>query len=203
MISWNNISSTYLVLHVVLHVHVTTSQNFETEGTEQVFCIFMGNSKMCLHIWEERGPEIADLWDGKNRNSASLKVFFWTSARYEVTDLAHVRHFPGLVVVLHVLQENLLRLKRQLTNLAIGWKKKSQISVWPSCHVRLSCTENVCHTWGFDRAVSALDMALKLEWSHVLAVAMLACCVTLPALTVLLFQLQVVLHMIHEPADAG
>lgn len=43
-------------------------------------------------------------------------------------------------------------------------------------------------------------MALQLEWSHVLSVAMLARCVAFPALAVLLFQLQVVLHMVHEPA---
>lgn len=38
----------------------------------------------------------------------------------EVTDLADVGHFAGLVFVLHVFEENLLRLKRQLTYLAIG-----------------------------------------------------------------------------------
>lgn len=48
--------------------------------------------------------------------------------------------------------------------------------------------------------MSTLDVALQLEWSHVLPIAMLACCVAFPALTVLLFQLQVVLHMVHEPA---
>ena len=139
MISGNNMSSTYLMLHVVLHVHVTASQNFETEGTQQVFCVFMGNSEMCLHIWEERGPEIADLWDAQNRNSASVKVFLLTfkksTARYEVTDLAYIRHFPGLVVVLHVLQENLLWLKCQLTNLAVGWKKE----ITHECLTELSC----------------------------------------------------------------
>ena len=48
--------------------------------------------------------------------------------------------------------------------------------------------------------MSTLDVALQLEWSHVLSVAMLASCVAFPTLTVLLFQLQVVLHMVHEPA---
>lgn len=51
--------------------------------------------------------------------------------------------------------------------------------------------------------MSTLDVALQLEWSHVLPIAMLACCVAFPALTVLLFQLQVVLHMVHEPAREG
>ena len=43
-------------------------------------------------------------------------------------------------------------------------------------------------------------MALQLERSHVLSVAMLAGSMAFPALTVLLFELQVVLHMVHEPA---
>lgn len=136
-----------LMFHVVLHVYMTTPKDFETEGTEQVFCVFMDTSEMCLHFREERRPEVADL--------------------------AHVGHFPGLVGVFHVLQEKLLRLERQLTYLTIGG--------------------------GFDRAVSALDVALQLEGSHVLSVAMLASCVAFPALAVLLLQLQVVLHMVHEP----
>ena len=48
--------------------------------------------------------------------------------------------------------------------------------------------------------MSALDVALQLEWSHVLSVAMLASCVAFPALAVLFFKLQVVLHVVHEPA---
>lgn len=59
---------------------------------------------------------------------------------------------------------------------------------------------HLCHTCGFNRAVCTLDVALQLEWSHVLPVAMLACCVAFPALTVLFLQLQVVLHVVHEPA---
>lgn len=49
--------------------------------------------------------------------------------------------------------------------------------------------------------MSTLDVALQLEWSHVLAVAMLAGRVALPTLTVLLLQLQMVLHMVHKPAE--
>lgn len=48
--------------------------------------------------------------------------------------------------------------------------------------------------------MSTLDVALQLERSHVLAVAVLASCVAFPALTVLLFQFQVVFHVVHEPA---
>lgn len=44
-------------------------------------------------------------------------------------------------------------------------------------------------------------MALQLEGGHVLSVAVVAGCVALPALTVLLFQLQVMLHVVHEPAE--
>lgn len=51
--------------------------------------------------------------------------------------------------------------------------------------------------------MSAFNVALQLERSHVLPVTMLAGGVAFPALTVLLLQLQVVLHMVHEPARKG
>lgn len=38
------------MFHVMLHVHVTTSKNFKTKGTEQVFCVFMDSPEMCLYI---------------------------------------------------------------------------------------------------------------------------------------------------------
>lgn len=44
-------------------------------------------------------------------------------------------------------------------------------------------------------------MALQLERSHVLAVTVLTCGVTFPALAVLFLQLQVVFHVVHEPED--
>lgn len=46
--------TTYLMFHVVLHVHMTASKNFKTEGTEQFFSVFMDRPEMCLHIREER-----------------------------------------------------------------------------------------------------------------------------------------------------
>lgn len=49
--------------------------------------------------------------------------------------------------------------------------------------------------------MSALDVALQLERSQILPVAVMASGVALPALTVLFLQLQVVLHVVHEPAD--
>lgn len=49
--------------------------------------------------------------------------------------------------------------------------------------------------------MSALDVALQLKRSQILPVAVMASGVALPALTVLFLQLQVVLHVVHEPAD--
>lgn len=64
------------------------------------------------------------------------------------------------------------------------------------------CGAYLGRTGGFDSAVRALDVALQLEGSHVLAVAMLAGGVAFPALAVLLLQLQMVLHVVHKPADS-
>lgn len=47
----------------------------------------------------------------------------------------------------------------------------------------------------------ALDVALQLERSQIFPVAMMASRVAVPALTVLFLQLQVVLHVVHEPAE--
>lgn len=49
--------------------------------------------------------------------------------------------------------------------------------------------------------MGTLDVALQLERSQIFAVAMMASGVAVPALTVLLLQLQVVLHVVHEPAE--
>lgn len=51
--------------------------------------------------------------------------------------------------------------------------------------------------------MSALDVTLQLERRHVLSVAVLAGRVALPALAVLLFQLQVVFQMVHKPVREG
>lgn len=42
-------------------------------------------------------------------------------------------------------------------------------------------------------------MALQLKWSHVLPIAVVTGGVAFPALAVLLLQLQVVFHVVHEP----
>ena len=55
-----------------------------------------------------------------------------------------------------------------------------------------------CLTGGRQRAVGPLHVALQLVGRQVLPVAVLAGGVALPALTVLLLQLQVVLHVVHE-----
>lgn len=49
--------------------------------------------------------------------------------------------------------------------------------------------------------MGTLDVALQLERSQIFAVAMMTSGVAVPALTVLLLQLQVVLHVVHEPAE--
>lgn len=41
---------------------MTSSKNFETEGTQQVFCVFVDAPEMCLQIREEGRPVIANLW---------------------------------------------------------------------------------------------------------------------------------------------
>lgn len=49
------------MFHVVLHVHMTASKNFKTEGTEQFFRVLMDCPEVCLHIREKRRSVIADL----------------------------------------------------------------------------------------------------------------------------------------------
>lgn len=48
-----NQSASYLMLHVVLHVDMTTSKNFKAEGTEEILCVFMHSAKVCLHFRKE------------------------------------------------------------------------------------------------------------------------------------------------------
>lgn len=57
------------------------------------------------------------------------------------------------------------------------------------------------HTWRFDGAVGTLDVALQLKRSQIFSVAMMASRVAVPALTVLFLQLEVVLHVVHEPTQ--
>lgn len=67
---FKEVFQTYLMFHVVLHVHVPTSKNFKTEGTEQFFSVFVDCPEMCLHIRKERRSVIADLWDWRERESS-------------------------------------------------------------------------------------------------------------------------------------
>lgn len=60
------------MFHVVLHVHMTTSKNFKTEGTEQFFSVFMDCTEMCLHIREKRWSVIADLWGWYEKTSVPV-----------------------------------------------------------------------------------------------------------------------------------
>lgn len=70
--------ATYLMFHVMLHVNVTTSKNFETEGTEQVFGVLVDIAEMSLHIWEERRAVIADLRNERNRMLVAVNTFSGT-----------------------------------------------------------------------------------------------------------------------------
>lgn len=55
------------------------------------------------------------------------------------------------------------------------------------------------HTGGLVGAVGAFYVALQLERSGILPVTVLTRSVTLPTLAILLLQLQMMLHVIHEP----
>lgn len=88
------------------------------------------------------------------------------------THLAHVGHFPRFMGVFHVLQEERLTVKRPFTNLT------------------LRC--------GLVGAVHVLQVALQLEWGGELPITVLACGVPVH-LSILLVQLHMVLHVIHEP----
>lgn len=67
--------ATHLVFHVMLHIHVTTFQNFQTERTQQLFRVFMDGPKVSLYIWEEGGPVIADLWSKWNKEFVWVFIF--------------------------------------------------------------------------------------------------------------------------------
>lgn len=55
----------YLVFHVMLHVHVRTAQDFKAERTKEVFSVFMDGAEMGLYVWKERRSVVADLWAEK------------------------------------------------------------------------------------------------------------------------------------------
>lgn len=76
----------------------------------------------------------------------------------------------------------------------VSLKKKKKKSLFPRAQF-------LGHTWRFDGTVGALDVALQLERSQIFSVAMVASRVAVPALTVLFLQLQVVLHVVHEPTQ--
>lgn len=121
----------------------------------------------------------------------------------ESADLAHIRHLPWFVGFLHVFQKNLLGCKGKFTDLTSGWNHRIKVTTLVLNKQGLFTTKAVRfgRTWGFDWAVGTLDVALQLERSHIFPIAMMASGVAVPALTVLLLQLQVVLHVVHEPAE--
>lgn len=70
------VTATHLVFHVMLHIHVTTFQNLQAEGTQQLFWVFMDCPEVSLHIWEEGGSVIADLWNEWNKEFEWVLSFF-------------------------------------------------------------------------------------------------------------------------------
>lgn len=84
------------MFHVMLHVNVTTSKNFETEGTEQVFGVLVDISEMSLHIGEERGAVIADLWNEQNRMLVSVNAFNKTFIKPRLSVTTQTWHTYGI-----------------------------------------------------------------------------------------------------------
>lgn len=204
---WN--TESYLMLHVVLHVHMTTSKNFKTEWTEKVFRIFVDTSEMCLHLWEERGPIIAHL---RKECEQTVRITKHLALNLKPNHSLLASDRPGRhraspracgcpSCVPGALARTRMPVHISCNSLKEG-KEKLQMATQCLTKQESELTrKTMLYTWGFDGAVGALNVALQLEWSHVLPVAMLASCVVLPAFTVLLFQLQMVLHMVHEPAN--
>lgn len=106
----------------------------------------MALPKMCFHVGKGRRPV--------------------------VTDLAHVGHLPGLMIVLHVLQQNVVCLKGQVTDSA--------------------------DRSGVRGSVHTVNVTLQLEGGGELAVAVLAGGVGLPAVVPLPLEFQVMFGMIHK-----
>ena len=78
------------MFHVMLHVRMTASKNFETEGTEEIFRVVMSYLEMCLDFHEKRGPEIAHLKTRKcvGTNQWMLTIgdlIHWFNRTWELT----------------------------------------------------------------------------------------------------------------------
>lgn len=190
------------MLHVVLHVHVTAAQDFKTEGTQQLFSVFMDRPEMCLHIREEGRSVIADLWGWEGERSVPAGAAMEARHKADIRTRPGTRKaFPRVCDPPSCAPTGPARTRRP-AHIFYSWLKREptfQIRFGRGC---FSPTYGpyLDHTGGFDSAVGALDVALQLEWRHVLAIAMLAGRVAFPALAVLLLQLQMVLHVVHEPA---
>lgn len=42
------------MLHIVLHVDMTTFKNFKAERTKEILRVFMRRTEVCVHIGKER-----------------------------------------------------------------------------------------------------------------------------------------------------
>lgn len=69
------------MFHVVLHIYVTTSEDFQTEWAEEIFRVLMDTSEMCLHFREEWGPEIAHLWKQVKQTVSDTELECWCIPR--------------------------------------------------------------------------------------------------------------------------
>uniref|UniRef100_A0A2D4FDQ8 Uncharacterized protein n=2 Tax=Micrurus TaxID=8634 RepID=A0A2D4FDQ8_MICCO len=140
------VDTLFLVPHEMLLERRAVFEDLEAIGAEQVARVLMHHPEMGVHFGVERRTVLANLAD--------------------------VGHLPGLVGVLHVLQEHGLALKSPFADLALGG--------------------------GFVRTVDVLQVTLELEGRGELSVAVLADGVDVH-LSVLLVQFDVVLHVVHEP----
>lgn len=69
------------MLHIVLHVDMTTFKNFKAERTKEILRVFMRRTEVCVHIGKERRPVVAHL-EGDNSNiSLNNKRFRKTASQ--------------------------------------------------------------------------------------------------------------------------
>lgn len=70
-------AASYLMFHEMMHVTLTISQNSETKRAQQVFCVYMGTSEMCLHVREKGRSVIAHLCGGDSHEFICITICIW------------------------------------------------------------------------------------------------------------------------------
>lgn len=93
---------THLMSHVVLHVHMATTKDFQAKGTKQVFSVFMNCAEMIIHIREEGGPVVTNLQENKNKVRTKYSKYKLHRALMKLY-LTGIRHLSRFVIVPHVL----------------------------------------------------------------------------------------------------